>query len=114
MAAPDPRADRGLRRPALCRAERRAPAVVVPQLRLRDRGCRLAHRLCRFRDLHEQVRLLQQGVGSLSAVVVMLTWLWLSSLALLVGAEVNAEAGRSRGLRRGEPADEQLTASTRA
>ena len=28
--------------------------------------------------------------GSLSAVVVMLTWLWLSSVALLLGAEVNA------------------------
>jgi membrane protein len=34
--------------------------------------------------------------GSLSAVVVMLTWLWLSSLALLFGAEVNAEAERQR------------------
>src|SRR5579884_1901624 len=29
--------------------------------------------------------------GSLSAVIVMLTWLWLSSLALLFGAEINAE-----------------------
>ena len=28
--------------------------------------------------------------GTLSAVVVMLTWLWLSSVALLLGAEVNA------------------------
>ena len=34
--------------------------------------------------------------GSLSAVVVLLTWLWLTSLALLFGAEVNAEAERSR------------------
>jgi membrane protein len=34
--------------------------------------------------------------GTLSAVVVMLTWLWLSSVALLLGAEVNAEAERSR------------------
>ena len=34
--------------------------------------------------------------GSLSAVVVMLTWLWLSSVALLFGAEVNAVAERSR------------------
>jgi membrane protein len=48
--------------------------------------------------------------GSLSAVVVMLTWLWLSNLALLFGAEVNAEAERSRELRRGEPAEERLTA----
>ena len=51
--------------------------------------------------------------GSLSAVVVMLTWLWLSNLALLFGAEVNAEAERSRELRRGEPAEEELTAPTK-
>jgi membrane protein len=38
--------------------------------------------------------------GSLAAVVVMLTWLWLSSAALLFGAEVNAETERSRKLRR--------------
>jgi membrane protein len=52
--------------------------------------------------------------GSLSAVVVLLTWLWLSSLALLFGAEVNAEAERSRELRRGEPAEEELTAPAKA
>jgi membrane protein len=39
--------------------------------------------------------------GTLSAVIVMLTWLWLSAMALLFGAEVNAEAERSRELRRG-------------
>jgi membrane protein len=32
--------------------------------------------------------------GTLSAVVVMLIWLWLTSLALLFGAEVNSEAQR--------------------
>ena len=48
--------------------------------------------------------------GSLSAVIVMLIWLWLSSLALLLGAEVNAEAERSRELRRGEHAEAKLTA----
>ena len=32
----------------------------------------------------------------------MLTWLWLSALALLLGAELNAEAERSRELRQGE------------
>ena len=52
--------------------------------------------------------------GSLSAVVVMLTWLWLSSLALLLGAEVNAEAERSRELRRGEPAEVELQAPAKA
>ena len=34
--------------------------------------------------------------GSLSAVVVMLTWLWISSVALLFGAEINAETDRTR------------------
>jgi membrane protein len=34
--------------------------------------------------------------GSLAAVIIMLTWLWLSSLALLFAAEVDAETERSR------------------
>jgi membrane protein len=52
--------------------------------------------------------------GSLAAVVVMLTWLWLSAVALLLGAEVNAEAERSRELRRGEPAAVELQAPAKA
>ena len=48
--------------------------------------------------------------GSLAVVIIMLTWLWLSSLALLLGAEVNAEMERSRELRRGERAEVTLTA----
>jgi membrane protein len=52
--------------------------------------------------------------GSLAAVIIMLTWLWISALALLFGAEVNAEAERSRELRRGEPAEDELQAPARA
>jgi len=52
--------------------------------------------------------------GSLAAVVVMLTWLWLSAVALLLGAEINAEAERSRELRRGEPAEVELQAPAEA
>lgn len=37
--------------------------------------------------------------GSLSAAIVTLVWLWLSALALLYGAEVDAEWERSRGRR---------------
>ena len=48
--------------------------------------------------------------GSLAAVVILLTWLWLSSVALLFGAEINAEAERSRELRRGKPAEVELQA----
>ncbi len=46
--------------------------------------------------------------GSLAAVIIMLTWLWLTSLALLFGAEINAEAERSRELRQGEAAERAL------
>jgi membrane protein len=48
--------------------------------------------------------------GSLAAVIIMLTWLWISGLALLFGAEINAETERSRELRRGEPAESELQA----
>jgi membrane protein len=37
--------------------------------------------------------------GALSAVIVMLTWLWITGMALLLGAEINSEAERSRRLR---------------
>jgi len=52
--------------------------------------------------------------GSLSAVIVMLTWLWLTSLALLFGAELNAEIERSRELRQGEPAERTLQVRRRS
>jgi membrane protein len=52
--------------------------------------------------------------GSLAAVIIMLTWLWLSALALLFGAEVNAEAERSRELRQGKRAEVELQAPSKA
>jgi membrane protein len=42
--------------------------------------------------------------GSLAAVIIMLTWLWISALALLVGGEINAELERCRKLRSAGPA----------
>jgi len=52
--------------------------------------------------------------GSLAAVIIMLTWLWLAGIALLLGAELNAEAERSRELREGLPAERELQVSTRS
>ncbi len=52
--------------------------------------------------------------GTLAAVIVMLTWLWLSALALLFGAEINAEVERSRELREGKPAEAELQAPAKA
>ena len=51
-----------------------------------------------------QVGSYNKAWGSLAAVIIMLTWLWISGLALLFGAEVNAESERSRELRRGDRA----------
>jgi membrane protein len=46
--------------------------------------------------------------GSLAAVIVMLTWLWLAAIALLLGAEINAEAERSRKLPAQETDEREL------
>jgi membrane protein len=52
--------------------------------------------------------------GSLAAVIIMLTWLWLTGCALLFGAEINSEAERSRELREGQPAERELQAPTKS
>lgn len=46
--------------------------------------------------------------GSLGGLVVFLLWLWLGNIALLVGAELDAEIERLRELRAGLPAEERL------
>jgi membrane protein len=51
--------------------------------------------------------------GSLAAVIVMLTWLWVTGIALLLGAEINAEAERSRELRQGRPAERAIQAPSK-
>lgn len=46
--------------------------------------------------------------GSLAGVVVFLLWLWLTNLALLFGAELDAELERGRELQAGMPAEEVI------
>ena len=46
--------------------------------------------------------------GSLAGVIVFLLWLWLTNLALLFGAEVDAEVERARQLQAGIEAEETL------
>ena len=46
--------------------------------------------------------------GSLAGMVVLLLWLWITNMALLYGAEVNAEVERLRQLRMGKPAEKAL------
>jgi membrane protein len=45
--------------------------------------------------------------GSLGAVIIFLVWLWISNVALLLGAEMNAELARSRAIETGHPEEEE-------
>jgi membrane protein len=45
--------------------------------------------------------------GSLGGVIIFLVWLWISNIAILLGAEFNAELERERQIAAGHPADEE-------
>ncbi len=51
--------------------------------------------------------------GSLAGVVVFLIWLWITNLAILLGAELNAEVERGRQLAAGVPERETLAMEPR-
>ncbi len=51
--------------------------------------------------------------GSLAAVIVFLIWLWISNLAVLLGAELNAELERSREVESGVPPEQTLAVEPR-
>ncbi|MEO3930379.1 YihY/virulence factor BrkB family protein [Micromonosporaceae bacterium B7E4] len=51
--------------------------------------------------------------GSLAGVIVFLVWLWLSNVAILLGAELSAELERERTIRMGGPADREPYVSLR-
>ncbi len=52
--------------------------------------------------------------GSLGGIIVFLVWLWLTNLAILLGAEFNAERARSRHIAAGHPAGEEPYVSLRS
>jgi membrane protein len=45
--------------------------------------------------------------GSLGAIVIFLVWLWLTNIAILFGAELNAEIARGRQIEAGQPPDRE-------
>lgn len=45
--------------------------------------------------------------GSLGAVIAFLVWLWITNLAVLFGAELNAELTRAKRMREGQPEDQE-------
>jgi membrane protein len=52
--------------------------------------------------------------GSLAGVIVFLIWLWISNIAVLLGAELNAEVERGRELEAGVPEDQTLSLEPRS
>jgi membrane protein len=46
--------------------------------------------------------------GTIAGIIVFLVWLWISNIAVLAGAELNAELERNRELRAGMPPEETL------
>jgi membrane protein len=51
--------------------------------------------------------------GSLGAVIIFLIWMWISNVAILLGAEFNAELERGRAIAGGFPADREPYAELR-
>jgi membrane protein len=51
--------------------------------------------------------------GTLGGVIIFLVWLWISNIAILLGAELNAELERGRELAAGEPAERELQLAPR-
>jgi membrane protein len=45
--------------------------------------------------------------GTLAGVIIFLVWLWISNIAILLGAEFNAELERGRLIEAGQPADKE-------
>jgi membrane protein len=56
----------------------------------------------------------QKTYGTLAGVILFLVWLWVSNIALLLGAELNSELERDRELRAGLPAEHDLQLPPRA
>ena len=45
--------------------------------------------------------------GTLGGIIIFLVWMWITNVAILLGAEINAERERSRQLRDGTPGAER-------
>jgi membrane protein len=68
--------------------------VALGQLGRSGRHAVMDSRLRRLLALCRQIRPLRQTFGSLGAVVVLLTWFYLSAYVVLLGACLNAEMER--------------------
>src|SRR5262249_5530883 len=54
-----------------------------------------------------------KSYGAFATAIIFLVWLWISNIAILLGAEFNAEAQRERAMRAGLPEDVEPFAELR-
>jgi uncharacterized BrkB/YihY/UPF0761 family membrane protein len=57
----------------------------------------VARRVRRILGRPRQLQSFNVTYGSFAAAIILLVWLWLTNVALLFGAEVNAEIERAKG-----------------
>ena len=89
-----------------------SPNVRQPGFRWLTPGSALAVLLwvlasARLRVLRGELRVVQQGLRLARRVMVFLIWLWISNLAVLLGAEFDAELARSRQIADGHPEEKE-------
>jgi membrane protein len=60
-----------------------------------------------FHALRRVLRALQQDLRQPAAVIIFFVWLWIFNIAVLFGAEFNAELERGRAMAGGIPADKE-------
>jgi membrane protein len=90
-----------------------APNVQQPKFRWISVGAALAIVVWLLASLGFGVYVANFGsynktYGALAGVIVFLLWLWITNLALLFGAELDAELERGRELQAGMPAEQEL------
>lgn len=91
----------------------RAPNVAQPRLRLVSPGAVVAIVVWLVGSLLfgvyvSDVATYDRTYGSVAGLIVLLVWLWVTNLALLLGAELDVEVERVRQLEAGIPAEERV------
>src|SRR5690625_912109 len=89
------------------------PNVKVPKFRLLGHGAVVAIVMAAVATTGLALYVVNFGTynptyGALTGIVLFLVWLWVVNLAILTGAEIDAELERNRQLHAGLPAEEQL------
>ena len=84
---------------------REAPRWTMDHMGQRSRGHHVDCGICAVFLLRRELRTFNETYGSLGAAIGFMTWLWISAIAILLGAELNAEMEHqtARDTTTGEP-----------